>query len=216
MGNPLLYFNVSAETNFHYEQCFSARGFTRIAGSDEAGRGPLAGPVVAASVILPAGCNPSLFRESKQLTHRRRVELLQLLADSNAAIGIGIVSVEKIEQMNILQASLLAMLRSVEDLTAGNHTPDYILVDGKFEIPMGTPQQALIKGESRSASIAAASIVAKVTRDSLMDELHERYPLYNFKKHKGYPTREHRQAIASFGPCLIHRKTFRGVKEFVK
>jgi ribonuclease HII len=89
-------------------------------------------------------------------------------------------------------------------------------VDGKFEIPLATPQQALIKGETKSASIAAASIVAKVTRDALMCELHDRYPLYNFRKHKGYPTREHRQAIAAFGPCMIHRKTFRGVKEFVK
>lgn len=207
---------MSADTNFCYEQSLFARGFTRIAGSDEAGRGPLAGPVVAASVILPSGCNPSVFIDSKQLTHRRRVELHQLLIDSSAVIGIGIVSVEKIDLINILQASLLAMRRSVEDLAARNHSPDYILVDGKFEIPLDTPQQALIKGESKSASIAAASIVAKVTRDGLMDELHEHYPLYNFKKHKGYPTREHRQAIATFGPCMIHRKTFRGVKEFVK
>lgn len=216
MGNSLIYSNVLADTNFCYEQGLSARGFTYIAGSDEAGRGPLAGPVVAASVILPTDCNPSLFIDSKKLTHRRRVELHQLLIDSNAAIGVGIVSVEKIDQLNILQASLLAMRRSVEDLTSRYHAPDYILVDGKFEIPLGTPQQALIKGESRSASIAAASIVAKVTRDGLMDELHEHYPLYNFRKHKGYPTREHREAIASFGPCGIHRRTFRGVKEFVK
>lgn len=203
-------------SNFCHEQSLNARGFSRVAGSDEVGRGPLAGPVVAASVILPSECNPSLFVDSKKLTHRRRAELYQLLCDINAAIGVGIVSVARIDQINILQASLLAMRRSVEELCACNSTPDFILVDGKFDIPLATPQQTLIKGESKSASIAAASIVAKITRDTLMDKLHEQYPVYNFQQNKGYPTREHRQAIATHGPCRVHRRTFRGVREFVK
>lgn len=216
MGKSLLDTKSLAYSNFCYEQSLITKGFAQVAGCDEAGRGPLAGPVVAASVILPVECNTSVFVDSKKLTHLRRVELHRLLQDINAAIGIGVVSVEKIDEINILQASLLAMRRSVDDLSVRNFTPDFILVDGKFEIPLATPQQALIKGESKSASIAAASIVAKITRDSLMDDLHEMYPNYNFKKHKGYPTREHRQAIAAFGPCSIHRRTFRGVKEFVK
>lgn len=216
MGKDLLDASMLANSNFCLEQRLMARGFARIAGSDEVGRGPLAGPVVAASVILPAGCNPAIFLDSKKLSHRRRVELHRLLLEIDAAIGIGIVSVERIDAINILQASLLAMRRSVEDLTARHAPPDFILVDGKFEIPLSTPQQTLTKGESKSASIAAASIVAKVTRDALMDELHEQYPDYNFSRHKGYPTLEHRQAIAARGPCTIHRKSFKGVKEFVK
>lgn len=215
MGNALLITNVLTDTNFCHEQHLIAHGFASVAGSDEVGRGPLAGPVVAASVILPFECDPSLFIDSKKLTHRRRVDLHKLLCDINAAIGIGVVSVDKIDEINILQASLLAMRKSVEDLCAQKQSPDFILVDGKFEIPLAIPQLALIKGESKSASIAAASIVAKITRDAMMDELHEHFPMYNLKKHKGYPTREHREAIAKFGPCRIHRRTFRGVKEFV-
>lgn len=216
IDNLLFDSTTLSKTNFGYEQYLSSHGFTCVAGSDEVGRGPLAGPVVAASVILPIGCNPSLFIDSKKISHRKRLELHQLLQDIKAISGVGIVSVTKIDTINILQASLLAMKRSVEALCSLNHTPDFILVDGKFEIPLCTPQQALIKGESKSASIAAASIVAKVTRDRLMEELHNEYPVYNFKKHKGYPTREHRTAIAQFGPCEIHRRSFKGVKEFVK
>lgn len=220
MENRLLNIHSPSQSpsclNFCYEQSLIAKGFAHVAGCDEAGRGPLAGPVVAASVILPTGCDTSVFVDSKKITHPRRVELHRLLLDIDAAIGIGIVSVEKIDEINILQASLLAMRRSVEDLCARNFSPDFILVDGKFEIPIATPQQALIKGESKSGSIAAASIVAKITRDRLMDDVHELYPNYNFRQHKGYPTKQHRQAIAAYGPCSIHRRTFRGVKEFVK
>jgi len=205
-----------AIANFSHERTLSEHGYMGVAGCDEAGRGPLAGPVVAAGVILPAGCDPTLFLDSKKLSHKRRLELHQLLTTSRAAIGVGVVSVETIDRINILQASLLAMRRAVEHLGALGHAPDFVLVDGKFDIPLATPQLALVKGEDKSASIAAASIVAKVTRDAIMEELDNRYPGYNFKKHKGYPTREHRQVIEILGPCPAHRKTFAGVKEFVR
>ena len=200
--------------NFSFERALHARGFTCVAGSDEAGRGPLAGPVVASCVVLPPDCDHSLFLDSKKISHRRRLRLYGLLKDINAAIGIGIVSVEIIDSINILQASLLAMSRAVADMSS-TCTADFILVDGLFTMPLSVPQMTLIRGESKSASIAAASIVAKVERDALMDALDLQYPLYNFRRHKGYPTREHRRTIAQYGPCPSHRKTFKGVKEFV-
>lgn len=216
MGTNLFHNHVSATSNFSHEHTLSGQGFARIAGCDEVGRGPLAGPVVAASVILPLSCDPSRFIDSKKLSHKQRLELYQLLVEMDTPIGIGIVSVERIDALNILQASLLAMKHSVEHLCDTGFAPDYILVDGKFEIPLTTPQLTLVKGETKSGSIAAASIVAKVTRDAIMDELEQRYPGYGFQQHKGYPTRQHRQAIAAIGPCEVHRKTFRGVKEFVR
>ncbi len=205
----------SPADNFRFERALYARGFACIAGSDEAGRGPLAGPVVAASVILPPNCNHRLFLDSKKITHNRRLRLNRLLQEIDAAVGIGIVSHEAIDRINILQASLLAMKLAVADLGDDHFRPDFILVDGCFEIGISIPQITLTKGEDKSASIAAASIVAKVKRDALMEDLDRRYPIYNFKKNKGYPTREHRLAIARHGPCPCHRKTFRGVKEFV-
>ncbi len=201
--------------NLRFERSLRARGYSCIAGSDEVGRGPLAGPVVAASVILPQDCDHSVFLDSKKITHKRRLHLNDLLKDINATVGIGVVSVETIDRINILQASLLAMKRAVTSMEGDSLGPDFILVDGTFEIPLSIPQIALTKGESKSASIAAASIVAKVKRDALMDTLHLQYPIYNFKQNKGYPTKEHRLTIAKYGPCPIHRKTFKGVKEFV-
>jgi ribonuclease HII len=205
----------SPTDNYRFERSLRARGFACIAGSDEAGRGPLAGPVVAASVILPVDCDHSVFLDSKKIPHNRRFRLNALLQDINAAVGIGIVSPDTIDRINILQASLLAMKLAIADMGGDLSQPDFILVDGTFEIPLDIPQIALTKGESKSASIAAASIVAKVKRDALMDTLDQQYPSYGFRKNKGYPTKEHRLAIAKFGPCPIHRKTFKGVKEFV-
>jgi ribonuclease HII len=204
----------TADDNFRFERALRARGFACIAGSDEAGRGPLAGPVVAASVVLPPDCDHSLFLDSKKISHNRRVRLYRLLKHIKATIGIGVVSAEIIDEINILQASLLAMKRAVADM-GGISEPDFILVDGTFEIPLSVPQIALTKGETKSASIAAASIVAKVERDALMDALDLHYPVYNFRRNKGYPTKEHRRAVAEHGPSPTHRKTFRGVKEFV-
>ena len=191
------------------------RGFTRIAGVDEVGRGPLAGPVVAACVILPQSCNPALYCDSKTTTKKRRYELKDMLLAANAPMGIGIVSPKIIDRINILQASLLAMKQSVHELSQKTAPPDYILVDGTFEIPFNFSQQTLTRGDSRSASIGAASIIAKITRDEIMEELDRSYPLYGFKNNKGYPTHQHRAAIKQYGPCPEHRFTFKGVKEGV-
>lgn len=204
----------TGKDNFSLERYLYARGLCCVAGCDEAGRGPLAGPVVAAAVVLPTTCNHSVFLDSKVLRHQKRIELEKLLYDLGSAIGIGVVSEKQIDCINILRASLLAMQLAVENLPTP--LPDFILVDGKFTIPLSTPQKALVKGESKSASIAAASIIAKVTRDRLMEDLHHKYPVYNFIQNKGYPTQEHRLAISSHGPCPAHRMTFKRVREYVE
>ncbi len=201
--------------NFHFERELRSRGYSCIAGTDEVGRGPLAGPVVAACVSLPSDCDPSPFLDSKKTSRRQRIQLAQLLKSYGATIGVGIVSHRRIDVLNILQASLLAMKLAIYHHAAIKKKPDYVLVDGKFEVPLKLEQQPLIKGESKSASIAAASIVAKLKRDTIMEALHHKYPQYNFLSNKGYPTQAHREAIAKFGPCRIHRRTFKGVQEFV-
>lgn len=202
------------QDTFLLERTLAARGFAAIAGVDEAGRGPLAGPVVAGCVILDPKSAYHQFKDSKKLTAARREDLFFALENSKVPVGVGIVSARKIEEINILQASLLAMRRAVEQcLPVG--LPDFLLVDGTFPVPMSLPQQPLVKGESKSASIAAASIVAKVTRDRLMAEAHAQFPHYNFIQNQGYPTQEHRAAIAEYGPCIHHRRTFKGVREFL-
>jgi len=203
------------EENFSIERNLQQQGYTVVAGLDEVGRGPLAGPVVAAAAVLPPDCQHSLFIDSKKLSAKVRGQLFEHIHSIPAAIGIGIVSHTTIDTINILQASLLAMKRAVLELAENDCNADFLLVDGKFPIPMTTPQQTLIKGESRSASIAAASIVAKVTRDAIMAKLHLEYPCYNFIKNQGYPTLEHRNAIKKHGITIHHRKSFKGVKEFV-
>lgn len=202
---------------FCFERSLYAQGYASVAGLDEAGRGPLAGPVIASCVVLPRDCDYTLFIDSKRLTAHRREVLFEKLQQNGARIGIGAADAREIEQINILQASLLAMKRAVEDCAAddGGRLPGYLLVDGKFHVPGFMSQLALIKGESKSASIAAASIIAKVTRDRFMMEAHRLYPEYGFNRHQGYPTLQHRQAIARNGPCPLHRRTFKGVMEFV-
>ncbi|MBI5557959.1 MAG: ribonuclease HII [Deltaproteobacteria bacterium] len=197
---------------FTHERTLAGKGVRLVAGVDEAGRGPLAGPVVAASVILPADCQYFLFQDSKKLTEKKREQLFATLTAMGIPIGVGVASPEEIDGINILQASLLAMKRAVLALPA---MPDFLLVDGTFAVPLHVNQQTLVKGESKSASIAAASIVAKVTRDRIMLDYHASYPQFNFKKHKGYPTREHRELLVEFGPCAIHRRTFSGVRELL-
>jgi ribonuclease HII len=197
---------------FSFERGLLLQGYVHIAGTDEAGRGPLAGPVVAASVILPAGCNFSIFEDSKKLSAAKREQLVLELVKINAHVSYSVVSEGEIDSINILQASLLAMKKSLESLPV---SPDFILVDGKFQVPLATPQAAIVKGDSRSASISAASIVAKVTRDRLMCRYHEKYPQYGFNTNKGYPTLAHRKAIQEFGVCPIHRKTFAGVRDYL-
>jgi len=201
---------VESDT-FAFERRLMAQGRKVVAGVDEAGRGPLAGPVVAACVVLPLACDFAIFRDSKQLSAIARARLRDELLRIGARVGIGIVPAAEIDRLNILQASLFAMKKAMEALPV---TPDFLLVDGKFPVPVAVAQQPLVKGDSRSASISAASIVAKVTRDELMEEFHHRFPQYNFRKHKGYPTAEHRQAIRTHGPCPIHRRSFKGVAEF--
>lgn len=203
-----------SEDNFRFERFLYSKGKLCVAGCDEAGRGPLAGPVVAACVVLPKECDHSCLVDSKILTHCKRLDLRDYLKDIGAAFGIGIVSEQKIDEINILQGSLLAMKRAVRNLKGP--VPDFILVDGKFTLPLCTPQASLIKGESKSSSIAAASILAKVERDQMMALYHQQFPAYNFQNNKGYPTLEHRKAIQINGICSIHRRTFKGVREYVE
>ncbi len=202
------------EDNYRFERHLHAKGYCCVGGCDEAGRGPLAGPVVAACVVLPPGCDHASFVDSKILTHGKRLELSHRLQEMGADFGLGIVSEKKIDEINILQASLLAMKRAVHNLKGS--APDFILVDGKFILPLPTAQAALVKGESKSSSIAAASILAKITRDHIMVKYHQQFPAYNFQQNKGYPTRTHRLAIEKNGICPIHRQTFRGVREYVE
>ncbi len=178
------------------------------AGVDEAGRGPLAGPVVASAVILPQECNIAGLNDSKKLSPQQRETLFNQIKDLAAIIGVGIVAPEEIDRINILRASLLAMEIAVKNLSP---QPDFLLIDGNTRTSILIQQETVVKGDSICCSIAAASIIAKVTRDSIMDDYHNTYPEYNFKKHKGYPTKEHLEALRKFGPCPIHRKTFRGV-----
>ena len=212
---PLSLFDPPQEDNFFLERSLQQQGYSVVAGLDEVGRGPLAGPVVAAAVILPAKCHHSLFIDSKKLSPKKRQTLFDYLHEIPAHIGIGIVSHKTIDRINILQASLLAMKRGVIELAKQDISPDFLLVDGKFPVPMEKEQQPLIKGETRSASIAAASIIAKVTRDRIMADLHKKYPHYNFIQNQGYPTKQHRQAVKDHGICPHHRLSFKGVKEFV-
>jgi ribonuclease HII len=200
----------SESDNFSVERQLFRQGYTAIGGLDEVGRGPLAGPVVAACVILPQLDDFVQFTDSKKLSAARRVRLSDELEKIGALVGVAVVSEKEIDRINILQASLLAMRKAAQSLST---SPDYLLVDGNKPVPLPTPQQTLVKGELKSASIAAASIVAKVHRDRLMEEYHHRYPHYNFLKNKGYPTAEHRAALKEFGPCPIHRRSFRGVRE---
>ncbi len=195
-----------------YENKAVLNGFLRIAGVDEAGRGPLAGPVVAAAVILPAGFKVGEINDSKKLSPKKRDRLFDYIQAEAFAIGVGIIHADEIDAINILQASLKAMRVAVESLP---DAPDFLLVDGNFEIPISLSQEAIVKGDSRSVSIASASIVAKVTRDRLMGEYDTRYPGYGFSGHKGYPTKAHKAAIALHGPTPIHRTTFRGVSEYI-
>lgn len=178
------------------------------AGVDEAGRGPLAGPVVAAAVILPKECEINGLNDSKKLSHQKREILYHQIKAVAVSIGVGIIEPDEIDRINILRAALLAMEIAVKKL---NPKPDFLLIDGNIRTSLLIPQQAVIGGDSTCNSIAAASIIAKVMRDLIMDNYHSIHPEYNFKKHKGYPTKEHFEALRKFGPCPIHRKTFKGV-----
>jgi ribonuclease HII len=181
-------------------------GYRMIAGIDEAGRGPLAGPVVAAAVILPPGYEHPEITDSKKLSPRQREKLCGVIERDAVSIGVGISEAPVIDAVNILQATLLAMKEAVLELSP---SPDYLLIDGLNRIDLDTPQETIISGDSRSLSVAAASIVAKVSRDRLMEMYHRQFPQYNFLRNKGYGTREHREAILKYGRSKIHRRSFR-------
>jgi len=195
-----------------HEQGALKRGYRYIAGVDEAGRGPLAGPVVAAAVIFSSLPLNVGIKDSKALSPLQRKTILLDIYREALAIGIGVVWMEEIETTNILAASLKAMTHAVKKL---NPSPDFILIDGQFPLNISIPQLPVIKGDAKSVSIAAASIVAKTVRDSIMDAYHTIFPSYDFIKNKGYGTAKHLEAIKHFGPCPIHRKCFKGVKECI-
>ena len=196
---------------WHYENETRKHGHKIIAGIDEAGRGPLAGPVVAASVILPENCRVEGLNDSKKLSEKKRNLIFQIIRQKAVAIGIGITYENIIDQINILQAARAAMADSVSRLSC---KPDFLLIDGNQKIPFIIPQLTIKKGDVLSASIAAASVIAKVTRDRMMLHYDGIYPQYGFSRHKGYGTQDHLKNISKFGPCKIHRKTFKGVKEY--
>ena len=196
--------SVKYTPNWSFERQFTKN----VCGVDEAGRGPLAGPVVAAAVIFPRQHAPDGLTDSKRLSHSQREHLLNII-NKNAIIGIGISEPEEIDRINILQASLTAMARAIADLPIKAETA---LIDGNKCPNISIPCQSIVKGDARSFSIAAASIVAKVTRDRIMAQAHERYPAYDLDRHKGYPTKAHREIIDDHGPAPIHRFSFGRVK----
>jgi ribonuclease HII len=192
-----------------YENKAESQGYLHIAGVDEAGRGPLAGPVVASAVILPANVSPlDGLTDSKKLTLKQREHFFPLIKQVAVAYATETVSSEVIDEINILQASLLAMKQAVEKLS---QQADLLLIDGNQRVKTSTDQWTIVKGDSLSLSIAAASVLAKVTRDKLMEDYHAEYPQYEFARHKGYGTKLHRDRINQHGPCPIHRRSFRGV-----
>jgi ribonuclease HII len=195
---PTDFFEVEART------C----GYQFVAGLDEAGRGPLAGPVVAAVVILPRRCSLPGLNDSKQVVEPERVRLYAEISKRALAVGIGCATEREIEALNIVQATRLAMSRAIQALP---QSPDFLLIDALTLPSIRLPQRPIIKGDGFSVSIAAASIMAKVSRDRLMCEYHRRYPHYNFRSNKGYATSEHLRLLAKHGPCDIHRQTFRHV-----
>lgn len=190
---------------FEFEKKHSAEGYKRICGVDEAGRGPLAGPVCAAAVILPEEVDIPGLNDSKKLTDKKRRELFPIICEKAVAYGIAFSDHNEVDSINILQATYLAMERAIAKLPV---KPDFALIDGNRAKDFGIPLETIVGGDGRSASIAAASILAKVTRDDYMLEMADQYPEYGFAVHKGYGTKAHYAALAENGPCPIHRLTF--------
>lgn len=197
---------------YQFEHELYEKGVTYIAGVDEAGRGPLAGPVVAAAVILKKGATFTHVDDSKKLSEKERELALLEIKENAIAIGIGISSVEEIDLINIYRASREAMLSAIKQLKV---KPEYVLSDA-MPMELDIPMQSIIKGDAKSVSIAAASIVAKTTRDGYMLEMDKLFPMYGFKQHKGYPTKEHIEAIKTYGITPIHRKTYEPIKSMLK
>lgn len=190
---------------YAYERRAAAGGHAWICGIDEAGRGPLAGPVCAAAVILPLDCEIDGLNDSKKLTEKKREFLFDVVCGKALAYGIGFASEQEIDEINILQATYLAMCRAVEALP---QKADWAMVDGNRMPPLGIPGETVVKGDGKCASIAAASILAKVSRDRVLREMDEKYPEYGFAKHKGYGTKAHYEAIKQYGILPVHRRSF--------
>ncbi len=195
--------------NREYEEKYSNLNY--ICGVDEVGRGPLVGPVVASAVILPKNSFIEGLTDSKKLSKKKRDYFYEIIKKDALAIGIGIVDNKKIDEINILEASRLAMKKAINSLSI---KPDVILTDA-MRLDIGIPEEDIIKGDLKSITISAASVIAKVTRDKMMEELHEKYPMYNFIKNNGYPTKEHIEAIKKYGIIKEHRKSFRPIKDTI-
>lgn len=196
---------MTEKNMWQIEEELYAKGIVTVCGVDEAGRGPLAGPVCAAAVILPPHLDIPGLDDSKKLTDKRRKELFPIIKEQAVAYGIGLASHEEIDKINILQATFLAMERALGQLKI---RPDIALIDGNREKDFGLPVQTVVKGDSRSANIAAASVLAKVTRDMIMEEMAAEYPQYGFEIHKGYGTKAHYEALRTYGHSTIHRMSF--------
>ncbi len=197
----------------HLEQMLADKGYETICGVDEVGRGPLAGPVVAAAVIMPPSIAIEGLTDSKKLSPRQRERIFEEIVEMGLVCAVGVIDHECIDRMNILKASLMAMRKAVMDLKL---SPDIILVDGNYPIPnVEQPQFTVVGGDRQCQSISAASIVAKITRDRIMDKYEALFPSFSFAKHKGYPTSEHLEELREHGPSDIHRKSFKPVAELV-
>ena len=187
------------------EESFYSDSVHILCGVDEAGRGPLAGPVCAAAVILPRGTVIEGLNDSKKLSEKKREQLFDVICDTAVSYAIAFATVEEIEELNILHAAQLAMNRAIEEL---DPKPDLAIIDGNQAGDIRFPHETVVKGDACCISIAAASILAKVTRDRFMLDMAQQYPMYHFEKHKGYGTKDHYSALREFGPCPIHRRTF--------
>ena len=200
------------EDLYTYERELIKQGITLIGGIDEVGRGPLVGPVVAACVILPLNYQLEGLTDSKKLSEKKREQFYEILKKEALSIGVGIVSAEKIDEVNIYEATKLAMQDAIKNCAL---KPEYLLIDA-MKLDTSIPSNSIIKGDSKSLSIAAASVIAKVTRDRMLIELDKKYPMYDFKHNKGYPTKKHLEAINQFGIIDLHRKSYAPVKEYLE
>ena len=191
-----------------YENNLYKEGVTLVAGVDEVGRGPLIGPVVACACILPVNFYHKDIKDSKKLSEKKREEMYKIIKENALAIGIGIVSEKVIDEINIYEATKIAMKEAIENL---NITPEHILIDA-MKLELNIPSTSIIKGDAKSESIAAASIIAKVTRDHMLDEMDKEYPMYDLKNNKGYGTKKHLEALQTYGPCKYHRVSYSPVR----
>lgn len=191
-----------------YENNLYKEGVTLIAGVDEVGRGPLIGPVVACACILPVNFYHKDIKDSKKLSEKKREEMYKIIKENAISIGLGIVSEKVIDEVNIYEATKIAMKEAIKNL---NITPEHVLIDA-MKLELNIPSTSIIKGDAKSESIAAASIIAKVTRDHMLDEMYKEYPMYDLKNNKGYGTKKHLEALQTYGPCKYHRVSYSPVR----